>query len=162
MLISRARFFVFLFFFLPGPFVGQKLIWLVRSGSATGSVYFMGHTLNNDGSISSHQVIIFPLGKDSVTFNSNVNFHLPDNTTVPVRYAISNPYDARIDKFMSIWGDTLVYILSPLGIWLVLFLTPNRFDPLIPWRSKVQLRRRPPFIRVIGPASLEYAGPDKN
>jgi hypothetical protein len=102
-----------------------------------------------DGSISSHQVIIFGVGKDSVTFTSNVNFHLPDNTVVPVRYAISNSYDARIDKFASIWGDTLVYLLSPIGVWLVLLLTPNRFDPLIPWGSKVHLRWKRPFIRVI-------------
>lgn len=162
MLISGARFFVFLFFLLVGPFIGQKLFWLMHSGSVTGRVYFMGHTLNNDGSISSHQVIIFGVGKDSVTFTSNVNFRLPDNTAVPVRYAISNPYDARIDKFISIWGDTLVYLLNPVGFWLVLLLTPNRFDPLIPWRSKVLLRRRRPFIRVIAPDALEYAGQDKN
>lgn len=149
MLISRTRFFVFLFFLLIGPFVGQKLFWLARSKGTMGKVYFMGHTLNNDGSISSHQVIIFGIGKDSVTFTSNVNLHLRDNTLVPVRYAAGDPQDARIDKPVCIWGDTLVYLLSPVGIWLVLLLTPNRFDPLIPWRSTVQLGWRPPFIRVI-------------
>lgn len=156
MLISRTLFFVFLFFFLVSPFIGQKLFWLARSEHTLGKVYFMGHTLNNDGSISSHQVIIFGVGKDSLTFTSNVNFHLPDNTVVPVRYAIGNWYDARIDRFASIWGDTLVYLLSPVGIWLVLLLTPNRFDPLIPWGSKVRLRGKRPFIRVIAPAALGH------
>jgi hypothetical protein len=42
----------------------------------------------------------------------------------------------------------LVFSLFPLLITLVLFLTPDRFDPLIPWRSKILLGFRP-FIRVL-------------
>ena len=154
MLISRARFFVLLFFLMVFPFIGQKLIWLMRSRSTTGIVYFMGHELDPISGISSHLVIFFRLGSDSVVFDSNVNLHLPDSTVVPVRYEADNPGDARIDKPVCIWGDTLVYVLSPVGIWLVLLLTPNRFDPLIPWRSKVRLGWRRPFIRVIAPALL--------
>ncbi len=155
MLISRTRFFVFLLFFLVAPFIGQKLYWLMRSKRAIGIVYFMGHDLNTDGSVSSHQIIFFRLGRDSVIFTSNVNFKLRDSTVVPVRYEAGNPHDARIDKPASIWGDTLVFALSPIGIWLVLLLTPNRFDPLVPWRSKVDLRWQWPFIRVVTPTARD-------
>jgi hypothetical protein len=42
----------------------------------------------------------------------------------------------------------VVFSLFPLLVTLVLFLTPDRFDPLIPWRSKILLGFRP-FIRVL-------------
>jgi hypothetical protein len=71
-----------------------------------------------------------------------------------VRYSRFDPSDARLDLPVCIWGDTLVYLLLPLGIWLVLFLTPNRFDPLVPWGSKVQLRWRWPWVRVIRPVAI--------
>jgi hypothetical protein len=40
---------------------------------------------------------------------------------------------------MDVLGGALVFALFPVLITLVLFLTPERFDPLIPWRSKVLL-----------------------
>jgi len=49
---------------------------------------------------------------------------------------------------MKIWGATLVYSLFPLLILLVLFLTPERLDPLIPRRSMVLLGIRP-FIKIV-------------
>ncbi len=45
-------------------------------------------------------------------------------------------------------GGAMVMDLFPLLTIVVLFLTPNRFDPLIPWRSKILLGFRP-FIRVL-------------
>ena len=47
-----------------------------------------------------------------------------------------------------IWASSIVYALYPLLILLVLYLTPDRFDPLIPHRSKILLGFRP-FIRII-------------
>ncbi|HMH24273.1 MAG TPA: hypothetical protein VK563_20975 [Puia sp.] len=54
------------------------------------------------------------------------------------------------------WSVMLVYSLFPLLILLVLLLTPDRFDPLIPKRSKVLLGIRP-FIKIIH-ADSAYAG----
>jgi hypothetical protein len=42
-------------------------------------------------------------------------------------------------------GGAMVMDLYPLLTVFVLFLTPNRFDPLIPWRSKILLGSRPIF-----------------
>ncbi|HEV3325595.1 MAG TPA: hypothetical protein VG052_08310 [Puia sp.] len=49
---------------------------------------------------------------------------------------------------LHIWAPTMVYSLFPLLILLVLLLTPERLDPLIPAKSKVLLGIRP-FIKII-------------
>jgi hypothetical protein len=40
---------------------------------------------------------------------------------------------------MDVLGGAMILDLYPLLTVFVLYLTPNRFDPLIPWRSKVLL-----------------------
>lgn len=149
MLISRTRFFVLLFLLLPGPFLGPKLFWFVCSKRAVGKVSFTGGELDAISGTKKYLVIRFPVSKDTVEFNSNMYFRVPDGAAVMVRYSRFDPSDARLDLPVCIWGDTLVYILLPVGIWLVLLLTPNRFDPLIPWGSKVRLGGRWPWIWVI-------------
>jgi hypothetical protein len=47
-----------------------------------------------------------------------------------------------------IWGSTLVFALFPLLVLLVLFLTPEKLDPLIPRKSKILLGINP-FIKII-------------
>jgi hypothetical protein len=49
---------------------------------------------------------------------------------------------------LRVWGGTFVYSLFPLLIFLVLLLTPERLDPLIPRRSKILLGLHP-FIRIV-------------
>ena len=49
---------------------------------------------------------------------------------------------------LHIWAPTVVYSLFPLLILLVLLLTPERLDPLIPVKSTVLLGIRP-FIKII-------------
>ena len=47
-----------------------------------------------------------------------------------------------------IWGSTLVFALFPLLLFLVLLLTPEHLDPLIPRRSVILIGFRP-FIKVV-------------
>jgi hypothetical protein len=158
MLLSRGWFFAWLFVILPGPFVLWKIGWLAGTKRTEGKVYFTGHHFDPLGGVAAHMNVIFCLGgRDSVEFINVINLQLPDDTPVPVRYRTDNPLDARVDTFICIWGDTLVWILLPLMVWLVLLLTPNRFDPLIPWGCRVQLRWRWPWIRVITPVALGHA-----
>jgi hypothetical protein len=42
----------------------------------------------------------------------------------------------------------IVFMVFPLLTTAVLFLTPDRFDPLIPWRSKILIGFKP-FIRIL-------------
>ncbi len=44
---------------------------------------------------------------------------------------------------LEVWGGTLVFMQFPFLIWLVIALTPDRFDPLLPKGAKVLLGRRP-------------------
>jgi hypothetical protein len=49
---------------------------------------------------------------------------------------------------LQVWGGTLVFSQWPLLIWLVIALTPDRFDPLLPKGAKVLLGWRP-FISIL-------------
>lgn len=57
------------------------------------------------------------------------------------------PTDFVRNSFDVIAGG-MVLDLYPLLTMIILFLTPNRFDPLIPWRSKILLGLKP-LIRVL-------------
>ena len=146
MLLTRTLFFLVLLVVLLSPFYGPRLIWLARSKTTTGKVWFVGHTLELQGDISSHLVIIFKAGRDSFTFNAGGHFRVGD--PVPVRYDTANPADARINTAFGIWGDIWVNSLLPELVLLILFITPGRFDPLIPWKAKVRIGIKP-LIKII-------------
>lgn len=150
MLFTRGRFFLLLFLVLVGPFFLPKLCWFVSSRTVVGCVYYTSGALDGLAGTKKSLIIRFPLGKDTIEFRGNMYFRLPDNAPVRVRYSRFDPADARIDLPVCIWGDTLVNSLLPLGIWLVLLLTPNRFDPLIPWGCKCWLCWGWPPIKVVG------------
>ncbi len=134
MLLTRNQFFLVLSILLLGPFYVPRLIWLNRSEKAVGLACFMGHTLELHGDISSHLVILFKAGKDSIFFNAadNVGFKVRDRVNIPV----------------CIWGDVWVNSLLPELVLLILFITPRRFDPLIPWKAGVRLGIKP-LIKII-------------
>jgi hypothetical protein len=43
---------------------------------------------------------------------------------------------------LEVWGGSMTFSLFPLLIWMVLALTPDRFDPLLPRGAKVLLGGR--------------------
>jgi len=47
-----------------------------------------------------------------------------------------------------IWAPSFVFSIFPMLILLVLYLTPDRLDPVIPWKSKVIIGFRP-FIQIV-------------
>lgn len=148
MVLGRTLFFLLLALVLVFPFYGAKMLWLIHSRKATGIVWFVGHTLELNGSISQHLVILFRVGNDSITFNTGGNQGFKTGDKVPIRYQRADPPDARIDSPFAIWADTVVNSLLPELFLLVLFLTPNRFDPLIPWKAKVRIGGKP-VIKII-------------
>jgi hypothetical protein len=155
MILSRNQFFLLLLVLLVGPFYFYKILWLHGSNRTKGLVGFMGHTLELDGSISRHIVILFKAGEDSVSFNAADNLGYHPGDSVQIRYQKDQPSDARIDEPSRIWGDTWVNSLSILLILLVLFFTPARFDPLIPKKAKILLGKKP-FIKIIPYGSNSY------
>jgi hypothetical protein len=146
--LSRNLFFLLLFSIFVAPFIAYKISWLATSEQTTGIMWFTGHTLEDQGNITSHPVIKFKAGKDSLDFNNNVNIDWRPGELIAIRYQKNNPHDAKADTFVCIWGDTFVYILFPFLVLLVLFFIPNRFDPIIPKKSKIIIGKKY-FIRII-------------
>jgi hypothetical protein len=146
MVLTRPQFFLVLSIVFLGPFYAPRLIWLARSRTATGKVWFIGHTLELQGDVSSHLVILFKLGRGSFYFNGRGHFKVGD--PVPVRYNKTRPADAKINTAFSIWADVLVNSLFPGLVLLILFITPRRFDPLIPWNARVRIGIKP-LIKII-------------
>jgi hypothetical protein len=52
-----------------------------------------------------------------------------------------------------VWEGTMVFATFPLLCILAAFLTPERFDPLIPNKSTILLGARP-FIRIVPPENF--------
>jgi hypothetical protein len=146
MLLTRNQFFLVLLVVFLAPFYGPRLIWLAHSKTTTGKVWFIGHTLELQGDISSHLVILFNAGRDSFFFNGGGHFKVGD--PVPVRYNKTHPADARINTAFNMWADLWVNSLLPELVLLILFITPRRFDPLIPWKARVRLGIKP-LIKII-------------
>ncbi|MBN9386167.1 MAG: hypothetical protein J0H74_35745 [Chitinophagaceae bacterium] len=63
-----------------------------------------------------------------------------------VQIAHSTPIAGQIPS--RVWAGPLIFALFPMLTLLVLFLTPERFDPLFPRRARVLLGSRP-FIRIL-------------
>jgi uncharacterized protein DUF3592 len=148
-ILARNQFFLLLFFIVVTPFLAHKIIWLANSKQTTGSMWYTGHgNLGSALGISTYSVIRYKAGKDSLYFNSNINLDLKPGETVQIRYQKNNPSDAIADDFVSMWAETLVYAVFPVLILVVLFFMPQRFDPVIPKKSKVVLGKKP-FIQII-------------
>ena len=147
MQLNRNKFFLLIFIIFIGPFVAYKIIWIIRSQKTMGRVLFRGRTIEVQGT-SDHSVIKYSVGNDSLFFNTEDDLEMKKGEIVPVLYQKNNPTDACIDNFTGVWIGTMVYALFPLLIILVLYLTPQRFDPIIPRNAKIVFGKKP-FIKII-------------
>jgi hypothetical protein len=148
-ILNRNRFFLLLFAVSVLPFFVYKGIWLATTKKTSGVLYFIGHgNLGSVLGISTYPVIQFRVNQDSFEFNGNMTMDLHPGEVVPVRYQKNNPSDAKINTLICIWGDTLAYAFFPVLVLLIIFLIPERFDPLVPRKSKIQLGGKP-LIRII-------------
>jgi len=55
-----------------------------------------------------------------------------------------------------LWSSSFVFALYPLLVFLILWLTPDRFDPLIPRKSVILIGIRP-FIKILPPTGQPAA-----
>lgn len=145
MVLHRTTFFLVLFFLLIIPFLPGKLWWLAHSRKTEGVLFLEGKGEAGDQMPLDYTLIYFRLGKDTIWFNGLGNLHLPEDTRLPVRYQVGNPYDARVNIFEGIWGDTVVYAGIPVLMLIVVALHPT----VVPRRKKVLLTLKKPYIRVI-------------
>lgn len=145
MIIHRHLFFLVLFALIIVPPVTIKLIWLAQSQKTKGIFYFEGHGNALEQMRSSYSLIFFKLGKDTVWFEGPGGMRLKENATVAVRYNKHHPADAKVDNFLSIWGAMPFYGGIPVVMLLVLFLHPH----IIPYRARLRLNLKSPFIWLV-------------
>ncbi|MDF2193203.1 hypothetical protein [Paraflavitalea sp. CAU 1676] len=150
MTLSRNAFFLLLLIIGCSPFIIWKLVWLSKTTVTNGKVWYNGHTLELDGSISTHLVVLFKAGNDSISFNAPTNIPFKEGDAVSVRYVKNEPSAARVNTPLRIWGDTLVYSLWPTLVLLVIYFLPNSLDPIVPRKSKIRLTRRK-FVEIVQP-----------
>lgn len=143
MTLNKFSFFLLLLCIVTAPFLVYKITWLVRSVKVNGEMGFIGKSYGG-AYVHVYSNIHFMAGKDTIWFNGNDNIFFKEGETVPVRYPKSNPYEARIDTFAAIWGDTVVYGGIPVIILLALFLHPA----VIPRGSRVRLSTKKPWIEI--------------
>lgn len=65
-----------------------------------------------------------------------------------VAYVIAGMLQSGFRVPIHVWGAAVVYSAFPLLVLLVLYLTPERLDPVIPRRSKVLIGVNP-FIKIV-------------
>jgi len=144
MFIKRSTFFFLLLLIVITPFISHTLWWLAHSIKTMGSMRFVGK--NYTGQIvHTYSVIRFFAGRDTVFFNTNDNIIFTPGEAVPVRYRQHNPAGAKVDMFVEIWGDALVYGGMFVLLVLIVFLHPG----IVPYRSKIWMAAEKPFLRVV-------------
>jgi len=148
MILKKSSFFLLLAVLYCSPFLIYKIAWIIRSERTMGLMSFRGKS--QTGALEHHYSVIgFEANGDTIWFNGNDNIFFREGEKIPVRYLKSNPNDARLDIFPSMWGDTLVYGIIPLSILLVLFVHPHIF----PRGTRFRLSRTRPFVEVMPPVT---------
>jgi hypothetical protein len=142
MIMHRTPFFLALFGILLFPLLVHRILWLMHSERTTGIMAFETQGTLGDQITLTYSQIYFKHGKDTIWFYGVAGLGLKKGQLVPVRYQPGNPADAKIDLFIALWGETLVYGGIPFLILLVIFLHPD----VIPRRSRVLLTCKRPFI----------------
>ena len=144
MIISRIKCFLLLLLIAVTPFAGYTLWWLAHSEKTTGTMWYHGKSYTGQ-LVHEYSAIKFIAGKDTAWFNTKDNIIFKPGEIVPVRYQANNHYDAKVDMFIEIWGNTVVYGGELALIVIIIFLHPG----IIPRRSKIRLGIKRPFIQII-------------
>lgn len=153
MTVSRNRFFAVLVLFFV-PFFIPRLIWLQQSRPVTGSVSFTGKDQAGQF-VHTYAVITFRVNDSLYWFNGPDNMLYPEGTPIQVLYQPARPADARINSFLSVWGDLLVYTGIPFLLILILYIHPQ----IIPWGSRIRFSSRSPYLTLFPPLVEKIPSP---
>jgi hypothetical protein len=145
MIIHRTKFFLVLICLYITPLVLYRVIWLLQSKKTTGIFAFVTYGSALDQIRSPYSEIYFKHGIDTVWFQEPGKLKYKPGAIVPVRYLAGNPSNARLDTFRSLWMATIVYGGIPLLVLLAISLHPE----IVPYRKKVMLTRKKPFVWVV-------------
>ena len=145
MVFSKNAFFFILLLLLLLPTVLPNIIWLLRSAKTTGVVEGIGVSSGISLGRDTYALVSFTVGKDTFYFQGKDDHYQPGNV-VPVRYQKSDPENARIVAFYSIWGNTIAYSGVPIIFWIICFFAPD----IVPKGSRIRVGKRP-FLKVLAP-----------
>ena len=143
--MHRTTFFLVLFGLLLMPLLVPRMLWLLQSERTMGLMAFETRGTAGDQLPLTYSLIYYSHGKDTIWFYGMPGLGLKKGQLVPVRYQSGNPSDAKIDLFIALWGDILVYGGIPFLILVFIFLHPD----VIPRRSRVRLTWKRPFIFIL-------------
>jgi len=143
MRFTKPGFFLALAGLWLSPFVAGNLWWLAHSKATQGMMTFMGK--RQDGQFfTSYPVIKFTTdGHDTIFFNGTEEAKYRRNESIPIRYNLKHPADARINDFGGIWGNSAFYAAVPFCMLVVAFLHPA----IIPRKKKIVIGKNP-FLRL--------------
>ncbi len=144
MIIGKIPFFLILFFLIAIPLLTLRLIWLARSRTAVGVMGFEGRGTAGEQIPLTYSNLHYQPGKERIWFTAPPGLGYREGDPVPVRYLPASETDARVDSFIGLWGDILVYGGIPEFILLICFLHPE----LVPWGSRLRLTLKRPYIRL--------------
>jgi hypothetical protein len=148
-ILARNQFFILLFIVIIPPFLIIKIIWLAKSKETKSVTSFVGHDdIGSALGMSTYAIISFKAGNDTVLLRSSLALNLRNGETISVRYQKNNPADAVVNNFFNIWAGTIAYGLFPALILLVLYIMPERMEPVIPRKSKILIGKKP-LIKII-------------
>ena len=144
MTFSRPAFFMLLLFIVSIPFIGQTLWWLAHSQRTMGVMWYQGKSYTGQ-LIHEYSAIKFTTATDTSWFNTSDNIIFKPGEQVPVRYQVKNHADAKVDMFIEIWGNAVVYGGELALIIVFIFLHPS----IIPRKSKIKLSSTKPFVQTV-------------
>jgi hypothetical protein len=144
MIIGKIPFFLILFLILLIPTLAPRVIWLARSRATMGTMGFEGHGTAGEQIQLTNTYIYYHLRNERICFKSIPGLGYREGDPVPVRYLPADLNDARVNTFLGVWGDLLVFAGIPALILLISFLHPD----VVPWGSRLRLTLKRPYIRL--------------
>jgi hypothetical protein len=143
--MHRTKFFLALISIVVIPLVTYKCIWLIQSRKVNGVFAFEGQGNVLEQIRFPHSEIWFKEGNDTVWIKGPGGLRLKSGDVVQVRYHPGDRANAKLNTFIGIWGGTVIY-----GGIVVLLLIAIAFHPeIVPYRAKVMLMGKLPFVRVV-------------
>lgn len=145
MIMHRTNFFLALIAIWVIPLISYKCIWLMRSRKVNGIFAFEGRGNALDQISFPHSEFWFRNGRDTVWVIGPGGLKLEKGSIIPLRFIPGNETHAKVDTFRGIWVGTVIYGGVILLVFLAVFVHPE----IVPYRSKVKLMGRQPFVFVV-------------
>ena len=145
MIMHRTKFFLALISIWVIPLVAYKCIWLMQSRKVNGIFAFESLGPALDQIRFPYSVLWFRNGNDTVWLKGPGGLQHKSGDVVPLRFIPGSEATAKVDNFKGIWMGTIIYGGIILLVLIVIFLHPE----IIPYRSRVKLTGRQPFVSLV-------------